>query len=374
MNKLRINILTPIPFWHVGTTELINKLRENSFIIVALDIWDFKYYDEQGNIQNLVPKLFKGIFKKIYLRLFRKHIIRKYINNNDIVDIQWCGHYYSKYIDCIKKRKVKIIATLFGSDFYRSSVKEKKIQSKIFEKADNIVMGINMLTDFEKYFPNLNHKIKFNQYGSVRIDKIIEINTPSNKKIFRDKYNIAKNKIVITIGYNSKPEQQHLRFLEQIIKLPKNIKDKLLLIFPLTYGEQKDSIYINELKNKVIILNIDSLYFENRLTDEEIAETKIISDITINLQTTDALASSIKEAFAAENILIVGKWLPYSIYEDIGLFFKRSEIDEFYNVFLDVLNNLDYYKSQCFKNPEITSKFASWKNIIPQFINIYSQV
>jgi hypothetical protein len=153
MNDKKLNILTPIPFWHNGTQELIDGLKKNGYSIVALDVWSFNYYNEKQEIINLIPKLFRGKLERIYKRLFRNHIIRKYIKKDQVVDIQWCGHYYSEYIDDIKKHSKKVFATLFGSDFYRSSSEEHKIQRKIFEVADKIVMGVNMTDDFNQLFP-----------------------------------------------------------------------------------------------------------------------------------------------------------------------------------------------------------------------------
>ncbi len=371
---MRINILTPIPFWHPGTEELIQGLREKGIELVSLDIWGFRYYDSNGKVFNLTPFFLKGIFVRIYRKLFRKLIIKKYIKRDDIVDIQWCGHYYSKYIDYIKQREVKIIATLFGSDLYRSSENEKKIQKKIFEVADIIVMGINMQEEFELFFKGFEHKYEFNQYGSKRLDLIEDLKTKNNKNIIRQKYGINKEKIVVTIGYNAKIEQQHLIFLKEIEQLDINMKNKLHLLFPLTYGKKDSSIYYNQLKSKIKNIGIDYICLEERLSDEGISETKIISDITVNLQTTDALASSIKEAIVADDILLVGDWLPYGIYEDLGIFFERSNLKNFKEKFINIVENIESYKKRCINNSPKIIKFASWKHIIPLLINIYKKI
>ncbi|HBX52992.1 MAG: hypothetical protein A2275_12075 [Bacteroidetes bacterium RIFOXYA12_FULL_35_11] len=369
---MNIKILTPIPFWHVCTQELIDGLKKNSISVTCLDIWELRYIDCNNHIHNLIPKICIGFTAKIYRRLFRKMIIKKYIHENDIVDIQWCGHYYSKYIESIKKRKVKIIATLFGSDFYRSSIAEKKIQKKIFEVADKIVMGENMQKEFDSFFPGLDNKIEHNQYGSNRIDLIAKLNTLENRSVYRNKFNISKNKIVVTIGYNAKKEQQHLLFLNLLKDLNDEIKQKLFLIIPMALGRTDD--YVQKLKLHIKSLSIDYLCIENKLTNEELAETKILSDITVNCQTTDALASSIKEAMTASNVLLVGDWLPYQVYEKLGVFFERSNKNDFLIRFFNILENLDLYKKKCQHNKEIITRFASWKSVLPKFIDTYKQM
>ncbi|NLA24488.1 MAG: glycosyltransferase family 4 protein, partial [Bacteroidales bacterium] len=246
MSKTRINILIPMPFWHPATSEFIEELKKRGFSVVALDIWSFTYFDENEEYHNLVPNFLKGFFAKVYKRISRKYIIKKHIQKSDIVDIQWCGYYYSKYILFVKKRTSKLIATLFGSDFYRATNEERKIQAKIFEEADIVVIGPNMKEDFLEVFPHIENKISFGQYGSQRLDIIDEINTEENRKAFREKYSIPQDKIVVSVGYNAKKEQQHLKFLKLLDSLSQDKKDKLLLFFPLTYG--KEGNYINELK------------------------------------------------------------------------------------------------------------------------------
>jgi glycosyltransferase involved in cell wall biosynthesis len=373
MKNIRVNVLTPLPFWHPGSYELSDGLKNEGIEVVALDIWSFRYFDKTGKLHNLIPWFITGPLVRVYRKLFRKSIIRKYIKKGDIVDIQWCGHYYSEYIDFIKRREVKILATLFGSDFYRSSQEELHIQRKIYETADIVVIGPNMKPDFDKQFPGFSNKTIFNQFGSKRLDIIAEIAQQNNKHSLRKKYGIPDQKIVVTVGYNAKPEQQHLIFLKQIKSLDTNYKNKLFILLPLTYGKE-DVVYNDKLTKSLSELNIEYKCIENRLTDDELAETKIISDITVNLQTTDALSSSIKEAFVAGDILLVGDWLPYSIYKNLGAYFVTASLYEFKNKIIDIIDSFDSYKNECRNNTEIILKFASWKYILPEFIRIYKEL
>lgn len=368
-----------MPFWHPGTLEFIAELKKRNYSVVALDIWSFQFFNENEEYEYICPKFLKGLALKIYRKLFRKKIIKKYIKHNDIVDVQWCGHYYAPYMDCIKRQSNKIIATLFGSDFYRSSETERKIQKKIFETAKIITIGPNMSDDFLAVFPEFANKIKFSHFGSARLDIISELYNETNKQIFRDKYKIKKDKIVITVGYSANPLQQHFMFLDVLGKLPKEIKQKLFLLLPMTYANKKD--YSEKLLAKLQDLKIEFIAFQNPnnekkywLTDKEIAEIRIISDITVNTQTTDALSSSIKEAFATGNILLVGDWLPYEIYENMNLFFVRSSENKLLENFTFILNNYNEFKQKCMGNIEPILNFSTWKAVMPYFIENYKQI
>lgn len=373
----RVVILTPIPFWHPGTLELINKLRENGLTVCSLDIWSLKYYDENGQTHNLCPKIFTGFFLRLFIRLNRKRIIKKKLNKADVVDIQWCGHYYAKYMRDIKSKSHKVIATIFGSDFYRSSLAEKKIQSKIFDAADAIVIGPNMKDDFLAYFPKTESKLSFGQYGSIRLDLIDQMNTVEKNEEIRKKYDIDIDKIIVTIGYNARPEQQHLLFIEQLVYLSTLEKSKLFIVIPMTYGGNNE--YINEVKTVLSSTGIDFMCVEKSkitgekwLTDDELAELRVISNLTVNIQTTDALSSSIKEALLSGDVVITGDWLPYEIYQELGAFIIRSKKETIFNDFQEALNNYPTYKLKTCKNRDLMFNFASWEKLIQPFIDRYT--
>ena len=99
MYNKKLNILTPIPFWHPGTYELISLLKKHGYHVVALDIWDLKFFDDKEKVINLVPKYLPKKLGRIYRRLFRNNIIKTHIKKDQVVDIHWCGYYYSKYIN-----------------------------------------------------------------------------------------------------------------------------------------------------------------------------------------------------------------------------------------------------------------------------------
>ncbi len=374
MNRLKINILTPIPFWHPGTAELITGLRNEGLEVVALDIWEFLYYDENGEIHNLVPYIFKGFAKKVYRRLFRKRIIRKYIGKDDVIDIQWCGFYYARYMKFLSRHNDKIIATPFGSDVLRANTSEKLIQKEIFDNSKAIVLGKNWTSEFLSYFPGNEDKIHNNQFGSARYDFIMGMWSEDTKQSLREKYNIPEDKIVVTVGYSANPVQQHILFLDILEGVDSDIRHKLVLLFPLTYGIDKKSDYYQTLKNRIVSSDFDYILFENRLSDIELCESRIISDIMVNLQSTDTQASSIKEAFAARNVVLAGDWLPYGFYSDFDVLFFSSSLDSFPEKFVSIVDNLELHKLKISGGSDSLNKFASWKSIIPEFINVYNSI
>lgn len=371
---MNVVILTPIPFWHPGTQELIDGLKSFGINVRALDIFEGRTVDEKGTLHELKPLFLTGFFGKIYLRLFRNKLIAKYIKDGDIVDIHFLEPAYSRYIDAIKRKNIKLITTLFGSDLFRTNQSQKNLQKAVFDKSDAIVLSENMVPYFESYFPDHNKKYRFNQYGSVRLDLVNDLNSLENKQIFRKKYGITDEKIVISCGYNAKKEQQHLQMLDGISKISEDEKEKLFLLLPLTYGYEENPGYIEQIKEKVTELNIPYICFEKKLNDRELAEIRIVSDIMINTQTTDALASSIKEAMTAGDIMLIGDWLPYQIYKDLGVFYLTTSMASISENLEDILRGFGEYREKSKANAEIILTFASWNVLLKDWIKLYQEI
>lgn len=372
---MRVVILTPIPFWHSGTGELVEQLKDKGINIWAFDIFNGRVIDNKGILHDYKPAFLKGFFGKLYLKLFRKTIISRQIRNNDILDIHFVEPAYGKYINALQGKKTKLVTSLFGSDLFRTNAAQKKLQSPLFEKAEAIVLSENMIPYFEEHFPGYANKYFLNQYGSMRLDLIDRLSSEKTKNEIRRKYGITEDEIVISCGYNAKKEQRHLRILDEINKLEEIDKKKLFLILSLTYGiDESGENYVNSIKKKLQELKIPNLCLENRLTDAEIAEIRIISDITVNMQTTDALASSIKEAMAAGDIMLVGDWLPYDIYKELKVFYLTASFENLSENLKYILNNLEELGKKSEVNKRIILNFASWNRLIENWIKLYKEI
>lgn len=366
---MRIVILTAIPFWHPGTSELIHHLRNRGVNVTALDIFHGKGFNEQGEIVNLLPFKLTGFAAKVYLKLFRKSFAKKHTQTADILDLHFVEATYADYIPELNR---KFICTLFGSDLFRTNTATKDKQRVLFEQCDGILLSKNMVPYFEEHFGNKSNKYQFNQYGSARIDGVYDGIRTLKKTEVQNLWDIPNNKTVVTIGYNGKPEQQHLKVLEQLESLSESEKAELFFLFPMTYGGDQE--YWNQVKEKVTSLGVQHTILRDRLSDEEIVELRIISDISINTQTTDALASSVKEAMVSGDILLVGDWLPYEIYKELGVFYLTTDFNNLALNFQNTLKDVDKLRELSSKNADIIRNFASWNVLIDRWIDDYERL
>lgn len=366
---MRIIILTAIPFWHPGTSELILRLQERNIDVAAIDIFHGKQLNAGGNTINLLPFNLTGLSARIYLKFFRKAFVKKHTKSADILDLHFVEPAYSKYIPTLGK---KFICTLFGSDLFRTNEEAKNNQRVLFDSCDRILLSKNMVPYFEEHFGDKSDKYLFNQYGSDRIDTVYAAVTSMDKSETQEKWSIPEGDRVVTVGYNGKPEQQHLKVLDAFEKLTEQEKAMLYCIFPMTYGG--DASYHSSVTQKAEAAGLKHCVLLDRLSDQEITELRIISDVMVNTQTTDALASSIKEAMVSGDVLLVGDWLPYDIYQELGVFYQTTNFESLEGDFCYVLEDVDKLQEQSVKNADIIRKFASWDVLIDTWINDYQQL
>lgn len=365
---MRILIIVPLPFWHPETIVLIKLLDENKFEVTALDIFNGFYYTPKNKVKSILPSIFSGFLKKVALRCFRKHLLKQFVRKSDVVDIQFVDSNYSRLINQLPDN---LICTLFGSDLFRTSEKEKKDQSLLFEKAKKIVLSNNMVPYFNNHFTVDNSKFFFTQYGSSKLSKIKSLKTDERIRAIKIKRNIPLDKIVLSCGYNSKEAQQHLRLINELTNLNTLIKESIYLIFPMTYGECNIG-YPETVKEYLDRTEIPYLMLTNHLNEDDYIEYKIISDITVNTQTTDALASSVKEAFVGGELLLLAEWLPYDVYKDMGLYYKKINFNNLASTLSDSVNAFEDEKLKAKNNAELIYNFSAWEIIIHQWITLYS--
>ena len=197
-----------------------------------------------------------------------------------------------------------------------------------------------------------------------QLDVIKKVNV-SDIQRFKSKYNLTNESIYITIGYNASPAQQHLLLIDKLIILSDVLKDKIHLFVPLTYIGDKN--YINKIIEKLNESGIKYTAFTNFLDENELATLRKISNITLNIQKTDAFSGSISESIMADNIVLVGDWLPYTIYEEWAIKIFKSNLDEYESKIIDILENFDFYFQQIQGNSEKVYNQLSWSAILPQW-------
>lgn len=308
-----------------------------------------------------------------YRIMYELYDFLKKVNKYEIIHIHYLSTFYGQFSDLIRKKCNKLIITIWGSDFLRTSDEEKNIQRKIIKEADILTFdNETILNDFANYFgEDCKTKSVICRFGLTALEYINNFKSYGKIKM-REDLKIPKDALVTTCGYNANIAHNHLKIIEQI----KYVKDKLpkdiYFIFPMTYS--KDDGYINKVKCELKESGIRYKVIDEFMSLEETAKYTLISDIMIQVQTTDTLSATMQEQMYCGNVIITGAWLPYKPLKDEGVFFLETKtLNEIGKNLVEVSNNIYEFKEKCRKNKKIIWKYSSWENTIENWKEIYKE-
>lgn len=350
---------------------------------VEADLFNFhigSFYRPTGRQKPLwfyVYKLLCVIASKPFLRrrlwkyalpFFVSELAKPY----DVVDFQGLYSHAAMALVMMLKDRKKIRITVWGSDFYRQvggSWSEKK---KCFDISDLVIVATSqMRNDFLHTYPNLKDKIRIVNFGLPqleRLDEMLRNSDPLDASFLE----IPKGAIVVTCGYNGIPTQQHLKMIEALTALPQEVKQELYVLFPMTYG--LDANYLSVVKQSIQKMGIPYKILTERLPLDDLLTLRIMTDIAVNIQISDAMSASIQEHLMARNLLIAGNWLPYSVFHENGIYYRTTSLDHLTNSVMWAVENYQSVKIFLRNNTEKIYRLSSWKYVAPKQADIYKEL
>ncbi len=296
----------------------------------------------------------------------------------DIIHLHYPSHGNNLFLIYLTE-DYKLIQTFWGSDIYRiKSWMVHEIQKETLNNSDIITTGTPEMRFalLNRYGPGLSEKIRnvkliHNDTYYQLVDRF-SVNLEWQGE-FKKSWGIPENKIIVLFGHNAHRENNHLKFIEVLEKLPAEIVSSLHIIFPLTYGNPKKD-HINIIKEKTAKIATSFTFVEEFMDWEALAKLKLISQVYIHAPTTDALSSYLTEYFYANNLAIVGGWLPYKTFTNMGL--KYLEFEDFgmlKDVLMDLPNHISTFKNHNRINRNIVAENFSVDKISNKWVGIFKE-
>lgn len=313
------------------------------------------------------------VTRKVKKGLFCYLFIDKFIAPYNIVDFQGLfASEYVKLIPIVKKIGKKVKITLWGSDFYRLNDVYKKRFMICFDSADIIQVATEQMKyDFLQTYPQYKEKIRVARFGLSQLDTLKEL-LDKDVTINDSFLGIPNDCIVVTCGYNAMPAQRHKIIVEAIKTLPEKYKDSLYLLFPMTYGGNPE--YIQSVDMSLKESGLRYRIFTERLSLEQLMILRKRSELVVNIQETDALAASLQEHMMAGGLLVAGDWLPYSIYDQSGIYFRKTSLEDLSSNILWAIDHYQEKKLLLMNNRSKIYNLSSWKAVSPEWDSVYKEL
>lgn len=361
--KSESNILLLLSFYSIYIHEYIKQLEKTPGIKFDIATRDKEYFNKLNDTQ----------IGNIYYYNNYNDIKRVILNGNyNIIHLHYMESVYVPLSEIIQKNCSKFIITYWGSDYYRISKNDKNYQKELLLKADNITFdNKKMMRDFcLDIGEELYEKCKLIRFGLTELDYIDLKNKQSNC-VLESKESINRNKFNIICGYNSKEAQNHISIFEEFMKLNDEIKNKIHIIIPMTYGScSKD--YKCNVENKIRETNISYTLLKDFMNFEQMADLITNADIMVHVQTTDSLSATMLENLYAGNIVINGAWLPYDELIENNIYFRSiRSIDNINEELTYIIENYQSEKGKCVNNHSKIHSLSSWESNISKWLKLY---
>jgi hypothetical protein len=291
----------------------------------------------------------------------------------DICQIFFINPYYFLLMPKIRHISTYLYAMFYGSDVYRVTPFQRKMQKGLVKHAEKIFFtNEQVLKDFNTlYGEDLSEKCEILRFGLRTIEEINSITNEFSIGELRNELDIPLDSYVITCGTNASINQQHPVLLRSIIDHAQELPPNTFLILPLTYAGTQE--YID-----AILKDLEKCPFESKLIfdymdSELVAKYCLATDVLVQVQKSDSLSGSMLEHLYAGKVILTGKWLPYKILDDLGVFYvKTDHVENTGRKLSEISRNHEYYKTNSAANKHILWNISSWDANIQPWLDLYS--
>lgn len=373
--KPKVLILFPYSNHNDMVKAMVESLRSENIEVDAYNTTQLKFIESPVVTPNFILRCIIPFFSFFPTRIkisILRIIFPVLIKNYNIIDFHVFNSLVGKLFPKVPlNKKTKI--TIWGSDFYRASDNRKERQRSIYKKVDSIQISTPaMKNDFLSYFREFDDKINIANFGIFQFDILDALISKENFISEKVELLVHKDRLIIVCGYNGSKGQQHKLLIERINNLPETLKNKIHLIFPMTYGAA--DLYINDINDELKQSGIPYTILRDHMSHEEIASLRLITDIALNIQISDAFSGSLQEHLYAGSILLVGEWLPYSILDDNHVFYLKASLEDFTIKLSDIIENHHFYKNKTVGNKAKMEKISSWRYAAGRISTIYKSL
>jgi len=343
-------------------------IRQYKMRDVVIDIISYGQEKKIKNIRhqyNCIEYTSNKVLNQINVFLNFRKILNKIDDNYDVVIIHFIYFNLAPHIYALRKKTKKVVAVVWGSDFYRVTSRIKIFFQDIIYKNSNVIVFTNPKTKelFLEKKKNIITDTKVARFGLPVLDEIEKL-VDSDYSILSNNFGLPNNKIKVMVGYNASLAHEQLLIIDQICDFSDELLERIHLVFPLGYGSDKSKALIEKAlqNNKKISYTL----LEKFYNFHEVAKLRKITDILINIQPTDQFSGSMQETLYAGGWILTGAWLPYEkiieLEPKISLINEKKQIGEKLKILIEKNAKNSFENTEKIKN--YIKNESSWeKNI-----------
>jgi glycosyltransferase involved in cell wall biosynthesis len=356
-------------------STLTSKLRNAGLEVEHLDFDTFKLETGNGVKMRYAEILHKNILPKKLKTLKRLALLKEIIRRTDaqVIHFHYVRWFYAYLSPTIRQSDKKFIATVYGSDYYRIGTLKRRLQASFFKVVDRVTFtNEQTMSDVASQVSDMIRKSDITRFGLAPFETIDAYRHLTRREML-EILGIKNKPYIVVCGYNANPGQQHLKLIDALDRLSKEVRDQILFLFPMGYGGDKN--YIRTVRTRLNDSRLDGVVLERFAQGKQLAALRLLPDMMINMLITDQLSGSMQEYLYAGKCVLAGSWLPYKTLERKGVtFIKVSSFEQLPDKVAETLAHMKRCQYVAQANKQAIGKLSSWEEVLPMWLDVYRKV
>jgi hypothetical protein len=264
-----------------------------------------------------------------------------------------------------------MVLTLFGSDVYRTHWPLSILQRRLLLSGDLFTASNphTLASARARFRLRLEPCVDDLLFGLRSLDHLAVLDH-GDRTGQLEGLGIPPGRTIVTCGYNGSVNQDHLAVLDALGRCPAEVRAQFHVVLPMMIGGA--DAYRRGVKERAISLGLDHTVLEHRLTDEQVAMLRSVTDVFIQVQRTDQLSASMLEHLYAGSVVITGGWLPYGQLTQRGIrFWTTPSIEQLTSELIACLDQLPERRAAVEANRDLVRRLASWSVTAPRWSALY---
>ena len=347
-----------------------------------LDVYDYDDSITEYPGHNVIkPTKWVKLWKKLHARplqyLALKNQFKKLYKEYDIVNLHYVTPWFTRVMGSTKDKLSNVVFSYWGSDLFRNDKKKLLKFSPIIGNIGYVTFSSNDLYNYHVQLYGENScKRKVSMFPITLIELMDECDKKYNKDKAEFEYNIAgvdipSDKTIVAIGYNGREAQQHIKVLNAMSSIDSKYRDKIAILLQMTSGGSRE--YRESVVATAREMGFEVIHFDKYLDDEDVAKIRMITDVYINAQTTDAFSASVCENLYMGTSLINASWLKYAELKMSPFsYLEFNNFDDITGLLVRVMDGEFVPDKET--NRRLVKEYKSRENCRENWMNIYNEV
>lgn len=366
--------------------QAINALGQNC---LEIDVFDNHHFQEDVTHTEIpytvygvkMPKWCKALLRipvlRIFIRIiFERRTLERLLGRERYVslNVQELPFYSLMYVRCAHSHGIKSILTPIGSDALRVKGRAERLLRRGFDQTDYVTITAHsgFAAKVVDKFKIDNDKVIDLSYGSDAISEISRMKGHYSREELARMLDIPYSDYYICCGYNAHMAQNHIEMLQAIAANAAFLPKDCIILFPLGYGPGKQVRAQLEQANQEYGLHI--VYMMDYLSPSKVAALRLITDLFIHIQITDAHCFTMREFLLADTKVINGRWLSYPELEQYGMpYYECADKNSLQNV-LESFFKRELPVIECPNELKKMIQQSSWESVAKRWADFYSVI